>query len=192
MSKLGVPYLPCSLVWTKINLDKHSHVYPTYLPKKFGHFGTKVGPWILNFNRNLITHFLSPSFYAWRKPPRDILTLTKTESRLPLGMTSNKTYHFQTTDNHHRFIKVWTSIADLPTSNLFVQTFIFEKVWLRNTLPTYDLDIWLIFTRTVNGVHLLPLFVWVVSSPAEPLLCVRSNWGNYWNYLKDFLLSLTF
>ena len=42
MSKLGVPYLPCSLVWTKINLDKHSSVYPTYLPKKFGHFGTKV------------------------------------------------------------------------------------------------------------------------------------------------------
>ena len=38
------------------------------------------------------------------------------KSRLSLGMTSNKTYHFQTTANHHRFIKVWTSIADLPTS----------------------------------------------------------------------------
>ena len=72
---------------------------------------------------------------------RDILTLTETESRLLLGMTSNKTYYFQTTANHHRFIKVWTSIADLPTSKVFVQTFFFEKVWLRNTLPTYDLAI---------------------------------------------------
>jgi len=63
------------------------------------------------------------------------------KSRLSLGMTSNKTYHFQTTANHHRFIKVWTSIADLPTSKFFVQTFFLEKVWLRNTLPTYDLDI---------------------------------------------------
>ena len=52
---------------------------------------------------------------------RDILTLTETESRLSLGMTSNKTYHFQTTANHHRFIKVWTSIADLPTSYTYVQ-----------------------------------------------------------------------
>ena len=42
MSKLGVPYLPCSLVWTKISLEKYSSVYPTYLPKKFGHFGTQV------------------------------------------------------------------------------------------------------------------------------------------------------
>ena len=71
--------------------------------------------------------FLSPSFYAWRKPPRDILTLTETESRLSLGMTSNKTYHFQTTANHHRFIKVWTSIADLPTSKFFSKLFFLKK-----------------------------------------------------------------
>ena len=58
---------------------------------------------------------------------KDILTLTETESRLLLGMTSNKTYHFQTTANHHRFIKVWTSIADLPTSKVFVQTFFLKK-----------------------------------------------------------------
>ena len=51
------------------------------------------------------------------------------------------TYHFQTTANPHRFIKVWTSIADLPTSKFFVQTFFLEKLWLRNTLRTYDLDI---------------------------------------------------
>ena len=61
MSKLGVPYLPCSLVWTKISFDKHSSVYPTYLPKKFGHFGTTVCSWILNF----ATFFLSSSYYAW-------------------------------------------------------------------------------------------------------------------------------
>ena len=60
--------------------------------------------------------------HAKKKPQtvfKGILTLTETESRLSLGMTSNKTYHFQTTANHHRFIKVWTSIADLPT----------QKVW---------------------------------------------------------------
>ena len=31
MSKLGVPYLPSSLVWTKISLDKYSYCLP-YLP----------------------------------------------------------------------------------------------------------------------------------------------------------------
>ena len=31
MSKLGVPYLPSSLVWTKIGLDKYSYCLP-YLP----------------------------------------------------------------------------------------------------------------------------------------------------------------
>ena len=73
---------------------------------------------------------------------RDILPLTLTKSRLSLGMTSNKTYHFPTTANHHRFIKVWTSIADLPTSKFFVQTIFLKKVWFRNSLPTYDLDIY--------------------------------------------------
>ena len=66
-----------------------------------------------------------------KKSPRvffkDILTLTEAEPRLSLGMTSNKTYHFQTTANHHRFIKVWTSIADLPTSNSVVQIFFLKK-----------------------------------------------------------------
>ena len=55
MSKLGVPYLPCSLVWTKMSLGKHSSVYPTYLPKKFGYFRTKVCYGVLKFDRNLIT-----------------------------------------------------------------------------------------------------------------------------------------
>ena len=58
---------------------------------------------------------------------KDILTMTETELRLSFGITSNKTYHFQTTANHHRFIKVWTSKADPPTSIFFVQTFFFGK-----------------------------------------------------------------
>ena len=87
---------------------------------------------------------------------KDILTLTETESRLSLGMTSNKTYHFQTTANQHRFIKVWTSIADVPNSNFFVQTFFMEKVWLRNTLPsTYDLDICPNFRRFFFWISLI-------------------------------------
>ena len=39
MSKLGLPYLPSSLVWTKIS---PLIVYPTYLTLKFGHFRYKV------------------------------------------------------------------------------------------------------------------------------------------------------
>ena len=46
MSKVGLPYLPSTLVWTKISLDKYSSVYPTYLSRKFGHFGSKVCPLI--------------------------------------------------------------------------------------------------------------------------------------------------
>ena len=46
MSKMGLPYLPRTLVWTKISLDKYSPVYPTYLSKKFGHFGKKVCSYI--------------------------------------------------------------------------------------------------------------------------------------------------
>ena len=38
MSKLGLPYVPCTLIWTNKNLDKYSSVYPTYLFKKFRHF----------------------------------------------------------------------------------------------------------------------------------------------------------
>ena len=58
---------------------------------------------------------------------KDILTMRETESRLSLGMTSNKTYHFQTTANHHRFLKVWTSIADLPTLNFLSKLFFWKK-----------------------------------------------------------------
>ena len=37
-----LPTLPSTQVWTKISLDKYSSVYPTYLSKKFGHFGNEV------------------------------------------------------------------------------------------------------------------------------------------------------
>ena len=36
---------------------------------------------------------------------------------------------------------VWTSTSDLPILKIYVQTFFLEKVWLRNTLPTFNLDI---------------------------------------------------
>ena len=42
MSKVDLPYLPSTLVWTKKGLDKYSSVYPTYLSKKFGRFVIKV------------------------------------------------------------------------------------------------------------------------------------------------------
>ena len=84
------------------------------------------------------------------------------KSRLSLGMTSNKTYHFQTTANHHRFIKVWTSISDLPTSKNFIQTFFLEKVWLRITLPTYGLYICPNVCRFFY-VSLLDNFFWTLS-----------------------------
>ena len=42
MSKLGLPYLPTSLVWTKKVCTSTPIVYPTYLSKKFGHFWIEV------------------------------------------------------------------------------------------------------------------------------------------------------
>ena len=44
MSKLGLPYLPRSLVWTKKMWTSTPIVYPTYLSKKFGHFWIEVCP----------------------------------------------------------------------------------------------------------------------------------------------------
>ena len=63
---------------------------------------------------------------------KDILKLTETESRLSLGMS----YHFQTTANHHRFIKVWTSIADLPSSVLAFE----EKTCQKQSAGLTNLD----------------------------------------------------
>ena len=37
--------------------------------------------------------------------------------------------------------QVWTQTSDLPTLKIYVQIFFLEKVWLKNTLPTYSLDI---------------------------------------------------
>ena len=33
MSKLGLNFVPCTLISTKKSLDKYSSVHPTYLPK---------------------------------------------------------------------------------------------------------------------------------------------------------------
>ena len=35
---------------------------------------------------------------------------------------------------------MWTSVSDLPTLKIFVFVVV-EEVWLKNTLPTYNLDI---------------------------------------------------
>jgi len=48
MSKMGLPYLPRTLVWTKLSLDKYSPVYPTYLSKKLGHFEIKFAPKLIS------------------------------------------------------------------------------------------------------------------------------------------------
>ena len=58
MSKLGLPYVPCTLIWTKKSLDNYSSVYPTYLPKKFGHFGIQICFFsnFPHFVRNSINH----------------------------------------------------------------------------------------------------------------------------------------
>ena len=95
----------------------------------------KFVSFVLNVSWNRNCELIRLFILTWR--PRDILTLRETESRLSLGMTSNKTYHFQTTANHHRFIKVWTSIADLPTSIFFVQTFFFVVKSMAQKYPTY-------------------------------------------------------
>ena len=61
MSKLGLPYLPSTLVWTKKSLDKYPLVDPTYLSKKFGHFGIKSCHFTLFsqvFNKNFFSKSL--------------------------------------------------------------------------------------------------------------------------------------
>ena len=57
---------------------------------------------------------------------RDILTLTETESRLSLGMTSNK---IDSMDIHSTYLKI------------FCSNFFFAKSMVIKTLPAYDLDI---------------------------------------------------
>ena len=42
MAHLCLPYLPSTLVWTKISLDNYSYIHPTYLSKKFAHFGINI------------------------------------------------------------------------------------------------------------------------------------------------------
>ena len=65
MSKTGLPYLPSTLVWTKKSLDKYPLVYPTYLSKKFGHFGIKSCqsflPYFLRFLTRIFFRSLSIS-----------------------------------------------------------------------------------------------------------------------------------
>ena len=81
-------------------------------------------------------------------------------------MTSNKTYHFQTTANHHRFTKVWTSIADLPTSKLFVQTFFLKKYG--SEIP-YLPTIWTYVQNFVDTLLLTPVHQFVCLSGGRPL-----------------------
>ena len=75
MSKIGLPYLPSTLVWTKKSLDKYPLVYPTYLSKKFGHFGIKSCqsflPYFLRFLTRIFFRSLSISVR------REILKLMK-------------------------------------------------------------------------------------------------------------------
>ena len=56
-SKLGLPYLPYTLVWTKICLDKYFIVYPTYLSTKFGHYRILLNSHLPHSNGNLCRHF---------------------------------------------------------------------------------------------------------------------------------------
>ena len=46
---------------------------------------------------------------------------------------------------HHTFMLLWIPASTYPTTTDFVQTFFLKKVWMEDTLPTYNLDIGLKF-----------------------------------------------
>ena len=130
--------------WTLAGINEKGKVWTKYMLTMSTNYSLEITPmigpdtikaYLCIFRRELKK---TTPLLCMKKPPqsdRDILTLTETESRLSLGMTSNKTYHFRTTANHHRFMKVWTSIADIPTSK-FCPNFFFGKS-MAQKYPTY-------------------------------------------------------
>ena len=87
------------------------------------------------------------------------------ELSLSLMMTLNNENPFQTTAKTSSsspyleftiyFYKSmdFTIYLYLPTTKFFVQTFLVEKVWLEDTLPTYSLDICLKFRSYIRHIQ---------------------------------------
>ena len=113
---------------------------------------------------------------------RDILTFTETESRLSLVMTSNKTSHFQTTANHHRFIKVWTSIADLPSSKLFFWKKYGSEIPYLPMICTY-VQFFFFFWSVPLSVLVSPLMLLLV-------LLKNGSWNTLWSTSKVIIKDL--
>ena len=144
MSILGLPYpyLPCTLIWTKKSLDKFSSVYPTYLPQKFGHFGIKVC-----------------SYGRCQKHPEGGRFLVcgggyKVFS-IFLGGVQTISSSLQDIEIIFRIFRGDFGILHTFTSmdihigptylKSFCPNFFFEKVWLRNTLPSFNVKNFLFF-----------------------------------------------
>ena len=146
----------------KISLDKHSSVYPTYLPTDLekvascacGHFAGNhaiLRTFWVKYSVRIEEEDVTVENWGWIK------------------------------EIYNRFIKVWTSIADLPTSQMFVQTFFLQKVWLRITLPTYDLDImskfsYLFFGSLLFGKTYCYLVVVLSGKFLKQLSLIQFNW----------------
>ena len=82
----------------------------------------------------------------------------------------------------------------LPTLNIYVQTFILGKVWLRNTLPTDGLDICPIFLFNSQNLEVDPFqdmidhfgipsaafySLFCVAGSKRVKVCVQMCWKNY-------------
>ena len=85
MSKLGLSYVLCTLLWTKKKLDKYSSIYPTYIPRKFALFS--------NF-----PHFV-------RKIKLDLLSLLMASYCLLYPV--NQMYYIKTTWINHKYEYYW-------------------------------------------------------------------------------------
>ena len=115
MSKLGLPYLPSTLVWTKKSLDKYPLVDPTYLSKKFGHFGIKSCHFTLFsqvFNKNFFSKSLH--FSENRNPQID----EGSQFRLFRHGGSRPPYQYQEYKYGHPYL---TYLPQIFLSKLFFQ-----------------------------------------------------------------------
>ena len=144
MSKTGLPYLPSTLVWTKKSLDKYPLVDPTYLSKKFGHFGIKSCHFTLFsqvFNKNFFSKSLH--FSENRNPQID----EGSQFRLFRHGGSRPPYQYQEYKYGHPYL---TYLPQIFLSKLFFQKKFGSKVPYLPTVWTYVQNFVVFFGGTLS------------------------------------------
>ena len=131
MSELGLPYLPSSLVWTKKSLDMYSYCLP-YLPiKKVWTFLYQILSLNIGYYWLIIMlDIIRDTFKWWISLWRTIIPQSS-RKKIPTITIFEILHTFISMDIH-----IWPTYPETFCPNFFL-----AKVWLKNTLPTYSLDI---------------------------------------------------